>query len=64
MSVKKLDRVLSLSPNYRVETKAQPGGLFVAALMIDGFERTAAQGVTSTDALESLRARVETWQMM
>ncbi len=64
MNVKKLDRVLSLSPNYRVETRAQPGGLFVAALMIDGFERTAAQGVTSTDALESLRTRVETWQMM
>lgn len=62
--MKKLDRVLSLSPDYKVETKAQPGGLFLAVLMIDGFERTAAQGVTSTDALESLRARVEAWQMM
>lgn len=62
--MKKLDRVLSLSPSYKVETKAQPGGLFVAALVIDGFERTAAQGVTSTDALESLRARVEAWQVM
>lgn len=62
--MRKLDRVLSLSLNYKVETRAQPDGLFVAVLVIDGFERTAAQGVTSTDALESLRARVETWQMM
>ncbi len=64
MIVKKLDRVLSLSSAYKVETRAQPDGLFVAVLVIDGFERTAAQGVTSTDALESLRARVEAWQVM
>lgn len=62
--MKKLDRVLSLSPDYKVETKAQPDGSFVSVLMIGGSERTAAQGVTSTDALESLRARVETWQVM
>ena len=42
MNVKKLDRVLSLSPNYRVETRAQPGGLFVAALADFAYARTIA----------------------